>query len=184
MDSEERRSVLTAAELRERVRAVQRERLAVLEQEYAGQEAFRKATTKISAQQKRILRWIWEEAQKQEAYLEENDLSGPDTEVVTRMDSLRKEVGFDLNGSHGDAAKRQAYIDYRDAYFFRYTEGGLSWSIKAITGSRSTLSEKSSLSRSLGHLIEKGLVQRSPVSNHYIVLTPLGRSVCKRLTPC
>lgn len=88
------------------------------------------------------------------------------------MDSLRKEVGFDLHGSNGDAVKRQAYIDYHDAYFFGYTGGGLSWSISAIIGSRPTLNEKSSFSRSLGHLIERELVQRSPVFNDYIVLTP------------
>lgn len=58
MDGERYGSALTAAELRERVRAAQRERLEVLEREYAEQEAFRKGTTKISPQQKRILQWM------------------------------------------------------------------------------------------------------------------------------
>lgn len=114
--------------------------------------------------------------------MEENDLDDP--KFQKRMDGLRREVSFDLDGAHSDTTKRQKYTDYHDAYFFRYTGGGLSWSIGVIIESRPTLNEKSSLSRSLGHLIKRELVQRSSVFNDYVVLTPLGRSVCKRLTPC
>ena len=176
--------ILSADELREAVRAVQRERLEALERECAEREAFRKANTKLHPQQKRILRWLWEKTRKHETYLEENDLGSPSTEYAKRMDSLREEDGFDLDGAHGDAAKWREYIDYHDAYFFSCTGGGLSWSISAITGRKPTKTEKSSLSRSLKHLIERDLVRRSPVFNNYVVLTPLGRSVCKRLTPC
>lgn len=61
MDSEEREMILSADELRKAIRAVQVERLEALERECSNRETFRKATTKISAQQKRILRWMWQE---------------------------------------------------------------------------------------------------------------------------
>lgn len=58
----------------EAIREVQRQRLKELEEEALKRERFLEAITKLRSPQRRILKWLWKETQRLEAYLEAHDL--------------------------------------------------------------------------------------------------------------
>jgi hypothetical protein len=145
----------------EAVRLVQRRKITRSKSEAFERDEAIRATTKLHKHQKRILKWLWEETCRFEAYLEENDVRAVKYELLS---SQERELHF------------RAQI---------FNDAGIYWQIDLFTDGRPTPSEKASYSRSMRRLVERGLVERRTLraGGSLLRLTPLGRKVSNWLTP-
>jgi hypothetical protein len=140
--------------------------------------------SKLHAQQKQILQWLWHETQKCEAYLETHDLGNKDLlrdierlESIVRAESPRS---LDLDTPLPIPAWHDVFRFHRTTYY-RYTGGGILWVPKQVLKHPPSPSERASLSRSLKRLIKRGLVRRSNKDKQFVILTDAGKQISTRL---
>lgn len=144
----------------------------------------KEGVSKLHAQQKQILRWLWHETQKCEAYLETHDLDSKNLlRDIARLESIvraKSPRSLDLDTPLPIPAWHDVYRFHRTSYY-RQTSGGILWVSKQVLKHPPSPSERASLSRSLKRLIERGLVRRSNWDKQFVILTDAGKQIGERL---
>jgi hypothetical protein len=140
--------------------------------------------SKLHAQQKLILRWLWHETQKCEAYLVTHNIR--DKAFQRDIARLERIVRGEYSG-HLDLNKPLALPAWHDVFRYHRTlfywsmKGGILWVPKQVLGHSPNPSERASLSRSLKRLIDRGFVKRIESDRQFVALTAIGSRVSEKL---